>query len=340
MGGGWKPHGFGHQKLDLNTEISRSNTHSVSGKRTRLKVALTDFAQDGERIQSWLGRILSECYDLEFSAKNPDVLFFGDYGHEYLKYSCPRFFLSCENIKVPRWKCDFVLSSNYSRRSYQFRLPYFLLRYTAEELEKKRDSEVLFDRGREIACVVISNPMGEERNSFWQCLSDRMPVASGGHYKNNVGGPVQDKNAFCRGYKFCLAFENSSASGYTTEKLIDAWMSGCIPIYWGDPRIGEVFNKRAFIDVRDFPSWADAANYMVAVAQDPSLYHSYLLEPLLIGEKLPGNLKDGYYLAILKQAFEKGHRIPRLIKRFQRFGLVLLWMRRRIRTILRKSWYS
>ena len=40
---------------------------------------------------------------------------------------------------------------------------------------------------------------------------------------------------------FC--FENSVAHGYVTEKLIEAFCSGCYPIYYGAPLAREVFTQ-------------------------------------------------------------------------------------------------
>ena len=40
---------------------------------------------------------------------------------------------------------------------------------------------------------------------------------------------------------FC--FENSVAHGYVTEKLIEAFCSGCYPIYYGAPLAKEVFTQ-------------------------------------------------------------------------------------------------
>jgi hypothetical protein len=41
---------------------------------------------------------------------------------------------------------------------------------------------------------------------------------------------------------FSVAIENSSVRGYFTEKLIDCFAAGAIPIYWGDNDISEHFS--------------------------------------------------------------------------------------------------
>ena len=45
---------------------------------------------------------------------------------------------------------------------------------------------------------------------------------------------------------FHLAIENSKHSSYMTEKVLDAFLTKTIPIYWGAPKIGEYFDKKGF----------------------------------------------------------------------------------------------
>lgn len=59
------------------------------------------------------------------------------------------------------------------------------------------------------------------------------------------------KRAFLSRYKFTVAFENSSAPGYHTEKILDPMLVGSIPIYWGDREIESVFNPASFIHVAE-----------------------------------------------------------------------------------------
>jgi hypothetical protein len=304
-----------------------------------LKLAFTDLERGSDLCERWLIQLLEKRYHVVIS-KDPDFLIFGNYGHDYLRYVCPRIFVSCENVSVTHLKCDFIFSSAYLQSGYHYRLPYYRFRYTGEELESVRDWKNTLDAPRDFACVIISNPMGNERNAFWQALERRGPVASGGHYRNNVGGPVPNKTDFCRGYKFCIAFENSSAPGYTTEKLIDAWMAGCVPVYWGDERVGDHFNTKCFIHARDFNSWESLADFVITVDKTPSLYEEYLKQPLLKDGCLPNELSDQAILDAFEMAFEQGHRIPKIIKRAQRLSKVALKARSMARAILRPKWYQ
>jgi hypothetical protein len=63
-------------------------------------------------------------------------------------------------------------------------------------------------------------------------------------------------------YKFVLAVENTKEQGYITEKIVNAFYSGAIPIYWGCSTINNYFNKNAFINVDDFSSYEECVKYV------------------------------------------------------------------------------
>ena len=60
------------------------------------------------------------------------------------------------------------------------------------------------------------------------------------------------KHQFLSEYKFTIAFENYVYPGYQTEKLYDAMLCKSLPIYCGDPNIGEVFNTKSFLNAADY----------------------------------------------------------------------------------------
>ena len=89
------------------------------------------------------------------------------------------------------------------------------------------------------------------------------------------------KLKFQRKYKFCLAIEHTNYSGYTTEKILEAYVSNSIPIYFGSNKIGEDFNKETFINANDFKNIDELLNYVKKVDNDKNLYNSYLNKPIL-----------------------------------------------------------
>jgi hypothetical protein len=52
-------------------------------------------------------------------------------------------------------------------------------------------------------------------------------------------------------YTYNLCFENSVSPGYVTEKLIEAKICGCVPIYYGHPLDESKYNKNALINMFD-----------------------------------------------------------------------------------------
>ena len=60
----------------------------------------------------------------------------------------------------------------------------------------------------------------------------------------------KDKNKFFSSYKFSLAMENSNGDRYISEKLVESFISGTIPIYYGDYLIDEYINPRSFILIK------------------------------------------------------------------------------------------
>jgi hypothetical protein len=58
---------------------------------------------------------------------------------------------------------------------------------------------------------------------------------------------VENKIEALKEYKFSIVIENSKQDYYFTEKLIDCFRTGVVPIYWGCPSIGDYFNLDGMI---------------------------------------------------------------------------------------------
>lgn len=59
--------------------------------------------------------------------------------------------------------------------------------------------------------------------------------------------PIQNKISGLRDYMFSFAIENIAEDFYFTEKIIDCFLTGTIPIYYGCPSIGNFFNEKGII---------------------------------------------------------------------------------------------
>jgi len=59
--------------------------------------------------------------------------------------------------------------------------------------------------------------------------------------------PIDYKLEGLKDYMFSIVIENTKKDYYFTEKLIDCFMTGTIPIYWGCPSIGNYFDDRGIL---------------------------------------------------------------------------------------------
>ena len=69
-------------------------------------------------------------------------------------------------------------------------------------------------------------------------------------------------------YKFAFAIENKKVDGYVTEKIMNAFYAGCIPIYWGSSNVNDLFNKKSFINVNDFNSLDECVDYVCNLSDE------------------------------------------------------------------------
>jgi glycosyltransferase involved in cell wall biosynthesis len=63
-------------------------------------------------------------------------------------------------------------------------------------------------------------------------------------------------------YTFVLIIENTDADGYVSEKIYDAFIAGCIPIYYGNNNANVGIPDGMFVDLRQYPSSEALQKYL------------------------------------------------------------------------------
>jgi len=58
---------------------------------------------------------------------------------------------------------------------------------------------------------------------------------------------IATKDIGIKDYMFSVAIENSSVPNYFTEKIIDCFLCGAVPVYWGCSNIEKFFNPKGII---------------------------------------------------------------------------------------------
>ena len=127
------------------------------------------------------------------------------------------------------------------------------------------------------------------RKKFAQSLMKYKKVDCPSLVLNNMSpfdgkGHPHPKNhlEFMSDYKFSIAFENYPTPCYITEKIVESFLAGSIPIYWGAIDIEKYFNPAAFIHCRNYPSFQAVIQKIIEIDNDPQLYWEYRRQPLIL----------------------------------------------------------
>lgn len=186
-------------------------------------------------------------------------------------------------------------------------------RETAEALLKQKEYFANFIAGHESEFNI--------RGDFFKKLCGYKRVESPGSYLNNMpDGKVvsfenESKVDFQRKCKFTLCFESTNHYGFVTEKIMDAFYADTIPVYYGSPTVTEIFNRRAFINVADYPSFDAAIEEIIRLDQDDEAYMEMLSQPILVDPDYPKRLEEelgAYIRHIFDQPLEQAYRRSRV----------------------------
>lgn len=82
-------------------------------------------------------------------------------------------------------------------------------------------------------------------------------------------------------YKFCLCFENDVYPGYVTEKPLEAYIAGTVPLYYGSDPAGFI-NPKAVINLMDFKNIAEWVTYIKELNENDDLYRYHFEQPILL----------------------------------------------------------
>ena len=290
---------------------------NTTSDQPKIKVLFTDMWDDFNPQYNFFTLLLQEtvknispkpliegCSQTE----KPDLLIFGPFGETWKKYSCPKVFFTGENVKPIEddlVKLNLTFENTNGPDDKKLRLPLWFMEidWFGANLDKivnpkplpldvvcKAD-ETMIKAKDKFCAFVVTNPMNQVRNDAFAWLSMYKNVDSAGRLFNNCGdvifagrgggGGELLKHEFLKKYKFCLAYENQSANGYTTEKILHAKAAGCVPIYWGDPEIGRDFDVRGFLNAQTCKSPEELIDLVKSVDCDDEKYEQMTKLPAL-----------------------------------------------------------
>jgi hypothetical protein len=125
------------------------------------------------------------------------------------------------------------------------------------------------------ACVLAGNPH-PLRLALLEALKG---VGSVDPYGSMFGARVDSKFDLFQEYRFAIVPENDLYPGYVSEKVIEAWLAGCIPIWWGSDPAGYI-NPKAVINLAEM-SVAELITRIAELDSDPNRVLTMMAEPIL-----------------------------------------------------------
>lgn len=154
--------------------------------------------------------------------------------------------------------------------------------------------------GQYHSIMYMSARCATHRQEAALALSEVVPIVSGSkcRIENTPNGSIMIQNPIkfkefrqtretwwenleiYRNYKYCLSMENNAEVGYISEKLLMAFLGGCLPIYWGTTEVFEIFNKDAFL-FYNFDNPIETLNEIRYLERNETAYRERLGAPIL-----------------------------------------------------------
>lgn len=290
--------------------------------KRKIKIAFVDYWSsfyENEMDDCLILKILKKHYDVEI-CEDADYVFFstGGESHWSVPDKCIKIYQTGENIVPDFNACDYGIGFEWMEYEDRYiRFPNYMFYDVGllHAMEHKHELPEDWDLRKEkpdFCSFVVSNHRNPKRNKAFEELCKYKKVDSGGAYMNNIGGPVKDKFAFDSTHRFSLCFENGAHNGYTTEKLVQALAAKTVPIYWGDPAVGRVFNKKAFIDANSYENIDSLIERIKELDENDVAYLQTLREPALLPSSpcIDDELArfETWLLNIFEQPIEKAYR--------------------------------
>lgn len=226
--------------------------------------------------------------------------------------------LECEEnypfLKDPEFMGLFDLRMSYHAGA-DIVYPYYTYDYLTEIY--RRDNPL--NRISRI-CMLISSPFNQsKRTEYLQELMQYTETDSFGRLFNTKkltdDRGRKSKMELYSKYKFVIAFENSIAPDYVTEKFFDPLLAGSVPVYLGAPNIEEFApGENCFVDVRMFENPRRLADFINNCYQNEELYLNFFHwknHPLLpsFGNKVKAQKINPFLLLCSKVREIRGNRV-------------------------------
>ena len=286
---------YGNVETDIQLDQDHFDFSDID--QNLVKIAFTDWWKeeycggDFDVNDNFLTNLLREYKNIDVvePTENPDILFYSIFGNSHKSLSAKRKIFYSGNAHPQDVTADYNITFDLDS-SKNTRIPLWAMHLNngvIEDCVMKLKHKFTVPHKTKF-CSLISGCSGKTnyRKEITEKLSQYKRVDCGGNYLNNLGYVVprglqaSGKILHNMNYKFCIAVEHEHFPNYVTEKILDAYKSRCIPIYWGCKEVVKDFNPSTFINANDFASIDELVEYVKKVDNDDELFNSYFKAPV------------------------------------------------------------
>ena len=285
--------------------FSKSEVRTKSDKNT-IRICLTNFWTGFEFKGSFLENLINlSCegnFEIIKNGENADVVISSIFGD--IRYPKEKtIFLLWENrrpdFRICKYSLGMDIDDYYGKNCYfpiwysKIKWPGFNYKFLSDNnnphdqedlislnsLTSKRNLESLKDKSK--FCGIVATNPEIHRMNITLFISE--------YYKKVDGfGTAFDKfekrpkRDILKKYKFCLCPENSIYPGYVTEKLIQAWDAGVLPLWSGSNVPVSYINQNAFVNYQNFNQMNEFIKKVISLDQNLEEYIDIYEQPFLL----------------------------------------------------------
>lgn len=136
-------------------------------------------------------------------------------------------------IKKNYEKFDLIFT--FSKELLKLSDKFILIPYGGCWIEK--EDRLIHEKNKDVS-IILSSKQTTIGHKLRHTILERYPSIDSFGFNN----PINNKIIGLKNYRFSIIVENCKEDYYFSEKLIDCFVTGTIPIYWGCPSIGDFFN--------------------------------------------------------------------------------------------------
>ena len=176
-------------------------------------------------------------------------------------------FVSIAALNVPNAFKYFTMKRKNSRKG-------FLLYVSRRCLEHR---ETAFNMFSALGPVTTAGKCNGSTVPNAKQMNDKLIVQLRSERNN---GAWKDAGTLYTDFKFGLVMENTYKKGYISEKILNAFIGGTVPIYYGHEDVFSVFNRKAFVYFDRLDPLKTLAS-VEELLRDSKKYEEMLSEPIL-----------------------------------------------------------